>query len=147
METQGWWAIVRGSSDVNEETQSVGTSGGSRPDTSAAEAVGPLKMPATPERAARDIAAVGVEGRPADAAAGPGMLRLEMLGLLVGLAAISAAVGIWVNWGLGVVLLVVGVLGLLFNPVMGATAMRSKDRKVAADMEKGREPRSIQGGG
>jgi hypothetical protein len=96
----------------------------------------PLKMPASAERAAKDISDVSVEGRPADAKAGPSMLRLEMLGMLAGIVLVSVGIGFWAGWGLGVAMLVVGTLALMFNPVLGATAYRAQDRKKAADQER-----------
>ncbi len=103
-------------------------------------AASPMVMPASAERAARDIAAIGVEGRPADAKSGPGMLRVEMLAMLAALIIIAVLVGIFAGWVLGSVMLVVGVLALVFNPVMGATAYREKDRRVAAERELGHTP-------
>ena len=97
----------------------------------------PVTMPAAPEQAARDIANVGVEGRPADASSGPGLLRLEMLGMLAALVLVAAGVGMWLGWGVGLTMLGVGALALIFNPVLGATAMRTADRKRAADSEAG----------
>ena len=102
------------------------------------KATSQLDMPAPPEQAATDIARAGVEGRPADAKAGPGWLRLELLAIAAGLILVSAVVGMWLGWGVGLVMLVVGTLALVLNPVMGATAMRAKDRQQAADEELGR---------
>lgn len=105
----------------------------------------PLTMPASPERAARDIAAIGVEGRPADASSGPGMLRLEMLAMLAVIAVVALGVGFFSrSWVLGGALLVIGSLALFLNPVIGATAHRERDRREAADQERGRPtpPRS-----
>jgi hypothetical protein len=95
----------------------------------------PMTMPAPAPQAAEDIARVSVEGRPADAKSGPGMLMLEMGFILVLVAAVSVATGIWVGWGLGVAMFVVGSLALMCNPVIGATAMRARDRQEVAKQE------------
>ena len=99
----------------------------------------PMEMPASAERAAKDIADIGVEGRPADAKSGPGMLRLEMLGMLAALVVVAVLVGFFAGWVLGGAMFVIGFLALLFNPVMGATAYRERDRREAVE----REQRSV----
>ena len=95
----------------------------------------PVDMPASRAQAARDIDRIGVEGRPADAKAGPGLLTLELAALLVGVVVLAAAFGAWAGWRLGVIILVVGLLGLAANPVIAATGMRIRDRKQAAEDE------------
>lgn len=95
----------------------------------------PVTMPVPAAQAADDIARIGPEGRPADARSGPGMLMLEVGFVFVLVAAASIATGIWVGWGLGLAMFVVGGLALMINPVIGATAMRTKERQEAASQE------------
>ena len=63
------------------------------------------------------------------------MLIMELGFILVLVAAVSIATGLWVGWGLGLAMFIVGSLALMCNPVIGATAMRTKDRQVAAEQE------------
>jgi len=98
----------------------------------------PMQMPAPPEVAARDVARIGVEGRPADAKAGPRMLRMQMLFFALGLLVLSGGVALWLGWQLGLALLVLSMLALLLNPVFGATGMRADDREKAARLERWR---------
>jgi uncharacterized oligopeptide transporter (OPT) family protein len=68
------------------------------------------------------------------------MLRLEMLGMAVALLLVAVGVGIFFGWVLGTAMFVIGMLALLFNPVMGATAFREKDRRAAVEREQGKSP-------
>lgn len=97
----------------------------------------PVSMPAPPEVAARDIKAIGVEGRPADAKSGPGMLLIEMGGIALGVLILAVIVGLAFGWGVGLAAGVIGVLAIAMNPVFGATVLRTRDRKIAADIEAG----------
>lgn len=92
----------------------------------------PLVMPGPREQVAEEVASIGVEGRPADAKAGPGMLWMELkiVGLIV--LAISIIIGWWMGWAVGLAVLAISWLMLLFNPVVGATLNRAHDRKVVA---------------
>ncbi|GEM_PF-1350810 len=99
------------------------------------EATLPVEMPASPERAARDIDAIGVEGRPADPKWGPGSLVVAML---VGAGVVIAIAGFmawFFGWAIGLAGLAIGLLAIMFNPVFGATILRAKDRKRVADKE------------
>lgn len=92
----------------------------------------PLVMPGPPQQVAEEIAQIGVEGRPADVKAGPKMLWYE-LAFIVGLIVVMAVgVGLWLSWFAGFVVLGLGFLALLFNPVVGATLARARDREVVA---------------
>jgi hypothetical protein len=97
----------------------------------------PMKMPAPPEQVARDVRRIGVEGRPTDPKSGPGMMRLEMLGLLVLVVAAAGAIGLWAGWGIGMAVLAIGMLALFFNPVLMAAAVRTSERKQAVEEERG----------
>lgn len=89
-------------------------------------------MPGPAEEIAEEVAAEGVEGRPADVRAGPRMLWGE-LAIVVALVVGSAvALGIWLGWLAGLAGLGFGILALLFNPVVGATLNRAHDRDVVA---------------
>lgn len=65
------------------------------------------------------------------------MLRLEMLAMVAGLVGVAVLVGIFAGWMLGGAMFVIGFLALMFNPVMGATAYREKDRREAVEREQG----------
>lgn len=95
-------------------------------------------IPGSASAAAQDIKQVSPEKMPADAKAGPRALRRAML--FLGLAVLLAAivVGIFVSWQLGLMIGVVGLLGVLFDPVMLATFERSKDREKVVEQ---RQPR------
>jgi hypothetical protein len=93
----------------------------------------PMTLPLSKSQAATEIKEVGVEGRPADAKAGPGRLMLEIaLGVAI-VAAFGVAFGLWLGWPIGIAVLAIGALGLGFNPVIGAVAERAKDRKQVSD--------------
>lgn len=97
----------------------------------------PLIMPESDEEtAARDIAAVSVEGRPGNASAGPGLLLIEMGMLVVVVLTVAVALGWGLGWVYGGAALVLGGLAILFNPVMGAAALRVRDRQIAARNER-----------
>ncbi len=89
-------------------------------------------MPGPREEVAEEVAAEGVEGRPADVRAGPRMLwsELAIMGALVAAAAI--AFGVWLGWLGGLAAMAFGLLALVFNPVVGATLNRAHDRDVVA---------------
>lgn len=95
----------------------------------------PVTMPASEERAARDIKNIGVEGRPADAKSGPGMLLIEMGVIVIAILLLALLVGIMFGWGVGLATGVIALLAVVMNPVFGATALRVRDRKMAADRE------------
>ncbi|MCC6678563.1 MAG: hypothetical protein IT436_15625 [Phycisphaerales bacterium] len=89
-------------------------------------------MPGPREEVAEEVAAEGVEGRPADVRAGPRMLwsELAIMGALV--AAAAVAFGVWLGWLAGLAAMAFGLLALVFNPVVGATLNRAHDRDVVA---------------
>lgn len=89
-------------------------------------------MPGPPEEVADEVAAEGVEGRPADVKAGPRMIWGELLAAMGLVIAASVAVGIWLGWLVGLAVLGFGTLAMLVNPVVGAALGRAHDRDVVA---------------
>ncbi len=97
-----------------------------------------LHMPGDPEQTAEEIKNVSPEGRPGDPVAGPGELSGFMIlaFCLLVLAAVGTAVGL--GWIEGLVVLAIGSLALLANPVIIATFQRVKDRQeVLRERRKG----------
>jgi hypothetical protein len=86
-------------------------------------------MPGDPQQTAEEINSVSPEGRPGDPVAGPGELSSFMIlaFCLLVLAAVGTAVGL--GWIEGLVVLAIGSLALLANPVIIATFQRVKDRQ------------------
>lgn len=89
-------------------------------------------MPGPEAEVAEEVAAEGVEGRPADVRAGPRMLRSELAVIVVLLLGASVGLGAWLGWLVGLAFLGFGTLALLFNPVVGATLSRARERDVVA---------------
>lgn len=99
-----------------------------------------VTIPGEPEQVAREIAHVGVEGKPAVAKEGPALVGREMIALAMIVFAGCALVGFLWSWEAAVVGLAFGALGLLVNPVMIAALMRRKDRvKLLERREGGRD--------
>lgn len=96
----------------------------------------PLAMPASPAVAADDISQIGVEGKPGDPESGPGLLRLEMIGLIVLFIAIAIGAGMWLGWATGAAVFAWLALAVVFNPVFLATMRRIKDRRLAVQKER-----------
>lgn len=85
-------------------------------------------MPGSTEHAAQEIESVSPEGRPADAAAGPGALRGLMLVPIAIIFIAALASMYWIGWPGAIVAIVIGFLGLIANPVMGAANSRAGER-------------------
>ncbi|HVZ95097.1 MAG TPA: hypothetical protein VG797_11370 [Phycisphaerales bacterium] len=88
-----------------------------------------LQMPGTPQQAAEEIRDEGPEGAPADAKSGPGLLRIEMLGIAALLVVAAAGIGFWFGWGVGLVALAIFMVGFVLNPAVLNTSLRAKERK------------------
>lgn len=116
-------------------SQSTGVATEAAPST-APDGDMPLTMPASPAVAAEDISAIGVEGKPGDPESGPGMLRLEVIGLGVLFIAIAIGAGVWLGWATGVAVFAWLALAVVFNPVLLATLRRIKDRRLAVRKER-----------
>jgi hypothetical protein len=52
---------------------------------------------------------------------------------------LAALVGLTFGWGVGLAAGVIGILAVVMNPVFGATVLRTRDRKIAADIEAGEQ--------
>jgi hypothetical protein len=87
-----------------------------------------VTMPGDPQRAARDIARVGVEGEPAVPNEGPAAVARSMLILTAIVFFGCAMVGLLWSWEAAIVGMAIAALGLVFNPVMIAALLRRKDR-------------------
>ena len=97
------------------------------------EVGGPI--PGTPEDAAEKVSSTShVEGRPALAEAKDGPKRMGMEIVVAAFVVLLAAVGVGVWFGpwAGLAALAVGLVGLAFNPVIGAMTMRMRDREDAS---------------
>jgi hypothetical protein len=88
-----------------------------------------VTMPGSPDSNARDIKAVSPEKLPSDASAGPAALRRAIFYLGLAILAASIVVGFLIGWGIAGVMAVLGLLGVLFNPVSLAAVERAEDRK------------------
>lgn len=88
----------------------------------------PMTMPGSPEQLAAEIQGIGVEGLPADAKAGPGMLVAQMIGWAVLMVALCAIAGLWLGWTPALVMVGFLVIATMLNPVMWATLARARDR-------------------
>lgn len=121
-------------SDHAAPLREVNTADAGRSSNAAEKAVEehPFIMPGPASEVAEEVAAEGVEGRPADVRAGPRMLWGELLIVLVLVVGAAAGAGIWLGWQGGLAVLAVGTLALLLNPVVGATLGRARDRDVVA---------------
>ncbi len=96
----------------------------------------PLHMPAPKAIAAEDISRVGVEGMPGDPRSGPGMLRLELVALLVIFLLVAVGTAVWLGWAAGLAMLGWVGLSVVFNPVFWATMLRIKDRRRVTHEER-----------
>ncbi len=96
-----------------------------------------MKLSGSPDDLSAEIAHVGVEGAPADPKAGPGLLSLE-LGIAFVVLLLIAGVATWLlGWITGLAILAIGMVGMVFNPVVPATLLRARDRKDVADQRHG----------
>ncbi len=86
-------------------------------------------IPGSERSISQDIKDLSPEKMPADAKSGPKALRRAMLYLGLAVLLVAVVVGFLVSWPLGLMMAVVGLLGVLFDPVMLATFERSKDRE------------------
>jgi hypothetical protein len=85
-------------------------------------------IPGSADAAAREVQKVSPEGFPGDPKSGPAWIRMERA-IAVGIVIVAvAASGFWVGWEAAVAAFVVGMLALMFNPVMAAVGQRAKDR-------------------
>lgn len=96
----------------------------------------PLIMPASRSIAAEDISRIGVEGTPGDARSGPGLLRLELVALVLILSSVAVGAAAWLGWAAGLAVLGWFALAIVFNPVFWATILRIKDRRRATHEER-----------
>jgi hypothetical protein len=101
----------------------------------------PLTIEGPKEQVGEEIAELSPEGKPADAKVGPGLLVMEIALAAVIFAAVAIGVGLWLGWPAGVVLFVIAMMGLAFNPAAIAAFLRMKERgKVANRHRPGEAP-------
>ncbi|MGH7130531.1 MAG: hypothetical protein ACREJO_01095 [Phycisphaerales bacterium] len=105
------------------------------PTTSAEPKTGesPLHMPGPKAIVAEEIAHVGPEGRPGDPGAGPKLLRLEVLGVLLLVLVFAIILGLTMGWPAGLFGLAFGCLALFLSPVLRIAMARAKDRQIVVD--------------
>lgn len=89
-------------------------------------------IPGTKREVADEVEEISPEGAPADAKAGPAALRRMMYGFVLVVVVAAAVSTIWLGWIGAVMALLFGLLGVVFNPALGAAAMRSGERKQVA---------------
>lgn len=102
-----------------------------------------LIIPGDRDQIAAKTAAISPENRPADPKMGPKALRLEVVGLWLVFLAVAVCVGIWVNVFAGAVTLVLGTVGLMFNPVVGAAEKRAEERTLVVEQQRQRDPNDV----
>jgi hypothetical protein len=90
-------------------------------------------MPASPERAAREVDDAGPEGRPSIPKAGPGLMIPGLVLFAVVIVGAAVLIGMRFNWYAGLGALGLGLFALLVNPVVGAALERRRDRQKAVD--------------
>lgn len=93
------------------------------------------QIPGSPEDAAEKVNQTSqVEGRPAlsEAKDGPTRMGLEILLAVFVVLLAAVGVGVWFGPWAGLAAMAVGLVGLAFNPVIGAMTMRMQDRADAA---------------
>jgi len=90
-------------------------------------------MPASRERAAREVDDAGPEGRPSFPKAGPGMMIPGLIIFAVVIVSAAVFIGMRFNWYAGLGALGLGLLAILVNPVVGAVLGRRGDRQKAVD--------------
>ncbi|HPO92644.1 MAG TPA: hypothetical protein PL072_04145 [Phycisphaerales bacterium] len=95
----------------------------------------PMHMPAARDTAAEDIRRTSHEGLPGDPKAGPGLLAVEIAVIVGVLLLVAIGVSVTIGWELGVVVLALGLVGLFWNPVIGTTILRIRDRRDVAELE------------
>jgi len=100
--------------------------------TGSSEAL-PMSIPGSSTEIAEEIAEVGVEGTPADPRSGPGMYTVELVIGFVALVAIAGVAALMLGWLTGLAILAIGIVGMVFNPVVPATILRARDRKDVAE--------------
>jgi len=88
----------------------------------------PLVMFGTPDRLSQEVSRVGVEGAPADPRSGAGLLTVELGIALVFLLLVAGAAAWLLGWVSGLAVLAIGLVGMVFNPVVPATVLRARDR-------------------
>lgn len=93
-------------------------------------------MPGTEASASQDIKNISPDKMPADAKSGPRTLRKAMMFLGLGVLLIAVVVGLLVSWQLGLMMGIIGLLGVLVDPVMLATFERSKDREQVVEQRR-----------
>lgn len=102
-------------------------------------------IPGSAEDAAEKVNQTShVEGRPAlgEAKDGPARMQVEIVLAAVVVVLAAVGVGVWFGPWAGLAAMAVGLVGLAFNPVIGAMTMRMKDRAAAARGEFDEERRS-----
>lgn len=92
-----------------------------------------LIIPGNRETIEEETTRISPEKRPADPKIGPKGLRLQVLFLWLVFIALAITLALTVNIFVGVVTFVLGTLGLLFNPVVGATEKRAEEREIVAE--------------
>lgn len=99
-----------------------------------------LTMPGP--NSAEEIEAVSPEGKPADANTGPGSIWLMLVGAWVLLAIVAVVIGSTLSWAMAALMLVLGTLGMIFNPVVLASMSRAKERREVLHHHEQGHPRA-----
>ena len=100
-------------------------------------------IPGSRQQIEEETARISPEKRPADPKVGPKGLRLQVLFLWLAFLALAITLGLAVNVFVGIVTIVLGTIGLLFNPVVGATEKRAEEREIIADHHHQPEPGEV----
>jgi len=85
------------------------------------------------EEMAEEIGRISPEGVPGDTNAGPGLLTLELVILVLVLGAISVAAAIWLGWPVGLGILAIAALAFALNPSAMAALFRIGERRKVAN--------------
>jgi hypothetical protein len=100
-------------------------------------------IPGSRETIEEETTRISPEKRPADPKVGPKGLRLQVLFLWLAFLALAITLGLMVNIYVGVVTIALGTIGLLFNPVVGATEKRAEEREIIAEHHREPEPGEV----